>query len=417
MGLVEEDDHGIVEMLTDAAERVSQKLPKVKVRVGNRSNYETEKIEVQLEDGVEWMEVIEEAWKLLGRDPNRYYLSDPGALLLTWAEDTENLKEFIKERSLSHKVGLRGQTRILRPYFDEVGRKSPMILRFETKGDSYSHPPLCYRLSLESKVAVPPPLESPNPVMDFKMDRASKPEFERVRDLVYDHLLNRRPEGTAAIGFYHIDTRRELKRCFPNECLSGRDAFSGLNEFFRKLPLPPEIQHKVKLSGDEKSWTCILSPTRTWGDAVSAIVRWRDRPSLENLYGLSKDAALLLEWVQSLGPDRLWQGLSPIVEDCLLQEIGIRVPWKMENLAAYLAILTDEINERTPWDLRVQPWNHQQHVKTRLRVKKRETAEADVVRQIQWLALQQGRAVAASEVVEQLAKWIGPEEGASEAAG
>ncbi|NUQ37106.1 MAG: hypothetical protein HUU23_04780 [Caldilineales bacterium] len=89
----------------------------------------------------------------------------------------------------------------------------------------------------------------------------------------------------------------------------------------------------------------------------------------------------------------------------------------MENLAAYFAILTDEINERTPWDLRVQPWNHHQNVKTRLRVKKRETAEADLVRQIQWLALEQGRVVAANEVAELLAKWIGPAESAAEAAG
>jgi len=415
VGLVEADDHSIVDMLKEAAERVSQKLPEVKVLVGNRINYD--KIEFHLEDGVEWMEVIKKAWTLLGRDPNRYFLSDAGALLLTWAEDPEHQKEFIKERSLSHKIGLRSQTGVLHRYFDEVGRKSPMIIRFEKKGDSSSHPPLCYRLSLESKVAVPPSLESPNPVMDFKLERASKPEFDRVLDLVSDHLLDRRPEGTVAVGLYHIDTRRELKRCFPKECPEGFEPFSGLNEFFTKLPLPPEIQSKAALSGDEKAWTCILSPTRTWSDAVNAIVRWRDRPSLQSLYGLSKDAALLLEWVRSLGPDRLKHGLSPIVEDCLLQEIGIRVPWEMENLAAYFAILTDEINERTPWDLRVQPWNHHEHVKTRLRVKKRETAEADVVRQIQWLALEQGRAVAANEVAELLAKWIGTSEGDPKATG
>lgn len=415
VGLVEGDDHSLVQMLKDAAERVSQKLPEVKVLVGNR--IDDDKIEVHLEDGVEWREVIKRAWTLLGRDPNRYYLSDAGALLLTWAEDPEHRKEFVKERSLSHKIGLRGQTGVLSRYFDEVGRKSPMLLRVETKGDSYRHPPICYRLSLESKVAVPPPLDSPNPVMDFKLERASKPEFDRVRDFVFDHLLDRRPEGTVAVGLYHINTRRELTRCFPKECLTGRDPFTGLNDFFMKLPLPPEIQCTVELSGDERAWTCILTPTTTWCDALSAIVRWRDRPSLQSLYGLSKDAALLLEWVQSLGPDRLKHGLSPIVEDCLLQEIGIRVPWEMENLATYFAILTDEINERTPWDLRVQPWNHHQDVKTRLRVKKRETAEADIVRQIQWLALQQGRAVAANEVAELLAKWIAHTESPVEAAG
>jgi len=415
VGLVEGNNHNIIEMLEDAAERVSQKLPEVKVLVGNRIN--DDKIAFHLEDGVEWMEVIQKVWTLLGRDPNRYYLSDAGALLLTWAEDPEHRKEFVKERSLSHKIGLSGRTGVLSRYFDEVGRKSPMILRYETKGDSYSHPPLFYRLSLESKVAVPPPLDSPNPVMDFKLERASKPEFDRVRELVFDHLLDRRPEGTVAIGLYHIDTRRELKRCFPNECLSGRDPFSGLNEFFTKLPLIQEIECKARLSGDESAWTCILSPSRTWSDAVNAIVRWRDRPSLQSLYGLSKDAALLLEWVQSLGPHRLEHGLSPIVEDCLLREIGIRVPWEMENLAAYFAILTDEINERTPWELRVQPWNQHQHVKTRLRVRKRETAEADLVRQIQWLALEQGRAVEADQVAELLAKWIGTSEGDTKASG
>ena len=72
-------------------------------------------------------------------------------------------------------------------------------------------------------------------------------------------------------------------------------------------------------------------------------------------YGLSDDAAALFQWISDLRPDQYLGNLTPIVEECLERDIGLKPSWPEKNIAAYFEMLVEEINEKTDFDLRVQP--------------------------------------------------------------
>ena len=76
------------------------------------------------------------------------------------------------------------------------------------------------------------------------------------------------------------------------------------------------------------------------------------RPATDSL----PKAARLLGWVQTIQPEQMLGCFTPVIEDQRERGIGIASPWGNDNFPAYLQMLVDEINEKTHYNLRLQPW-------------------------------------------------------------
>ena len=133
-----------------------------------------------------------------------------------------------------------------------------------------------------------------------------------------------------------------------------------------------------------------MQPREDWTASLDAIRKFLSRPSLEEQYRISSDAAKLLSWIQGL-LTRCFTGLwTPVVEEARERWIGISCPWAEENFAAYLQMLLDEINQSTDYHLTLQPWHHYGRLKSRIRVDRKRSDVNELVKQIQLLAIGQG---------------------------
>ena len=99
---------------------------------------------------------------------------------------------------------------------------------------------------------------------------------------------------------------------------------------------------------------------------------------------------------------------TPVVEDALKKEIGIKCPWDDRNFSAYIQLLIDEINDKTPYDLKLQPWKDYSDWKTRIRVRKKESEESKIIQQIQLYGLQLGKFLEEHRVKELLTQLLDP---------
>jgi hypothetical protein len=125
-------------------------------------------------------------------------------------------------------------------------------------------------------------------------------------------------------------------------------------------------------------------------------------PTLELRYGISEDAAKLLEWIEGLREKDFLGKWTPIVEEQLEKKIGIQCPWDSANLPAYLAELLSELNDHIPYELSLQPWKSYSEYKHRIRVSQKKSDEAVLIQQIHLLALKRGKTVQ----VERIREWI-----------
>jgi hypothetical protein len=100
-----------------------------------------------------------------------------------------------------------------------------------------------------------------------------------------------------------------------------------------------------------------------------------------------------LEWIEGLREKDYLGKWTPIVEDQLEKKIGIKCPWDNANLPGYLTELLNELNDRTPYELTLQPWKCYFEYKQQIRVSQKKSDEAVLIQQIQLLALRQGKTV------------------------
>ena len=92
--------------------------------------------------------------------------------------------------------------------------------------------------------------------------------------------------------------------------------------------------------------------------------------------------------------------------NALEKEIGIKCPWNNRNFSAYIQLLIDEINDKTPYDLKIQPWKDYSDWKTRIRVRKKESEESKIIQQIQFYGLQQGKLLKEQRIKELLTQLL-----------
>lgn len=108
----------------------------------------------------------------------------------------------------------------------------------------------------------------------------------------------------------------------------------------------------------------------------------------------------MLEWIEGLRDKDYLGKWTPVVEDELEKKIGIQCPWDDANLPAYLTELLNELNERTPYELTLQPWKCYSESRHRIRVSQKRSDEAVLIQQIQLFALKQGKVVPVERIRE-----------------
>jgi hypothetical protein len=143
---------------------------------------------------------------------------------------------------------------------------------------------------------------------------------------------------------------------------------------------------------------------------------WPKRPQaqpLESRFGISADAARLLGWLQQLASRRLTSGWSPNVEESNEREIGLKPVMRSEDFAFHLRTLLDE---RMPFIITSYSYTEYTNAKTMLKLASKPSDLDLVVRQLQWLGLQQGKLVAREAAVHAITAFLARAPASSNAA-
>jgi hypothetical protein len=208
-----------------------------------------------------------------------------------------------------------------------------------------------------------PAFEWNRPIENF-----GKSDVDEFRLMILKAALDLRPQGKVPLYLFRIRTLADLAARFPRVRPSHSDPGGELAAFLRAVRFPPEISIAFDLQDTVIEWWAALVPKNDWSQACAAIEHDLNKPSLEQRFGLSYDAARLLEWILALRPEDMLGPWSPVVEDRLKSEIGVRAEWPADNLPALFQMLVDEINAKTDQLLSLQPWNEQGRTKSRIKV-------------------------------------------------
>ena len=171
---------------------------------------------------------------------------------------------------------------------------------------------------------------------------------------------------------------------FPQLTAKRYYASGPICELLRAVRLPGRIQIAFDLEDSAPEWWAAIVSSDSWENEVKSIQEFQQRPTPEQTFGLTSDAARLLEWIESRRAKEMLGAWTPVVEPAIDTDIGFTSDWPEENRPAFLQMLTDEINDKTPYHLTLQPWKEQGQMLTRIKVAKknldRKTLEQTIVR-------------------------------------
>jgi hypothetical protein len=411
LGLEKSTNLPLHEFAQAAIAKMNKKLGSFTLVLDSNEYRQTiETLKIQVKSGFEWKDVSREVSKPLA-NPNPRSLSQPAYDLYLWLSSSGFPGDWQKDKSLSWKAGLYGKEGEIAGYLRELGKKLGKEFCFETRGDRWSKT-LEHRIwvegtiSLEGPVPVCPAPQCLNPVVTHSLEEYGKIEFDLWKNYIQSHLLQTRPTGREPLYLFWIEEKNELKRVYPKLDLNSFGVCDKLADFWEKIAIHPEITLEYDFEEDSDAWFVRLVSKSDWDSAIKALEELAKQPTLQEKYGLSPDAAKLLEWIEALDPKDYQANWTPIVEDEQEDKIGLECPWEEENFTAFLQLLVDEINQKTLYDLSLQPWQENSECKTRIRVAKKESEEMQVVRQLQFYGLQKGKLLSEDKLKALLASLI-----------
>jgi hypothetical protein len=224
------------------------------------------------------------------------------------------------------------------------------------------------RFAIKSRHPVPALTTVINLRWDKPMGNFKKADLDRFREVLFDLVLKADPESSSPIYLFKVHTPAGLAKVFPEIGLSRYSTSGPISELLRGARLPDQIHVAFDLQDFVPEWWSALSPKSKWRDAQAWILEDRNRPTLEKQFGLSGDAARLLTWIESLPAKKMLGSWTPVVEPNMSTEIGFQTNWPEENLPAFFQMLSDEINDKTSYNLSLVPWKESGRVHTRIKV-------------------------------------------------
>jgi hypothetical protein len=417
LGMKKDDERSYYRIIQEAAQTVNKQAKTYEVTIqGNDYNDTISGITITRLKGKEWTDVQDEVWKN-GPSTNPRRISDPSIKLFAWLKEQPPSEDWLSETSISWKIGFKGKQGLVGGLLRELQRKLAPYFHFEEQGSRWDRKnPISYLIRIDPEASIETPAtpktipSSLNPVFKHHLHRITKEDLDEWTDLIYDHLLKATPSGLEPVYVYWVDTAQELARVFPALSPSGHSSGgSKLTEFFESLRIIPEIVMECDFKGSINAWYLRIIPQESWKASLKAIEDLRSQPTLQALYDLSNDSAKLLAWIESLDDEERLEEWTPIVEDAQEERIGLECPWNDDdNFPAYIQLLIDEINDKTPYDLKLQPWKDYSDWKTRIRVRKKESEESKIIQQIQLYGLQKGKLLEEQRVRELLTQLLDP---------
>jgi len=366
---------------------------------GDRAN---PSLRVHLNDQVEWPDVLNEAWEELERPP--YNLSEQAGKLLKWAEQKKNQHQWVDPATIGRQALLRGTSwtlEYLAKRFTEIQAKANVGLKVDQ--NTYD-----FRVSFgrPSPIEPPKPEHGPlNPVLKADFTKVEFAELDRFKEELYDWILAANlPNDSTLLAIWRFHDRATLFRCFPSW---GKDHWniSTLSQFLGEVRLEHGLTFGYSFV-DPQPWYYVVGPRQegvTWNDIKARISKARNSPPLTEQYGISKDAAALLRWFTTLKPNEWTANLTPAVEKKLKVRIGISIDLEDKNFGIFLSLLAEEISDKTEWKVTVHSWKDRySDITHRLSIRRKPTSFDEVVKQIQMLAISEGKVIGKEKVQTKL---------------
>jgi hypothetical protein len=414
LGMSKQDERSCHGIFKDAIEKINKRSRSFKVSLDGQESYSTVRsITITLLSCKEWDDVCNEVWtEPEPNNPKR--ITEPAIKLLSWTKGHGSSDHWVNERTLSWKAGFNGREGCVGEYLKELRKKVGGAFCYESRGQRWNREnPVQYKVWLLGDASIDDPLpersipERLNPVFKGRLDRITKNNLDCWRDLIHDHVLNSQPEGTDFVNILWINDRVGfLERVFPSYPFGRHSDGQDIARFISEIPVHQEIQIGYDFRTDTDVWFVRAAPAKTWELTIQALQDLRDQPRLEIRYGISNDAARLLEWIEALRDKDYLGKWTPLVEDELEKKIGLSCPWDKANLSAYLTELVNELNDRTPYEFMIQPWRCYSEWKTRIRVSKKKSDESLLIQQIQFLALKRGKIVKEDRIREFISRLL-----------
>jgi hypothetical protein len=414
LGMQKDDQRSYYRIIQEAAQTVNKQAKTYEITIqGNDYNDTISGMTIIRLKGKEWKDVQDEVWKDSSlANPRR--ITDPSLKLFAWFREYTPSEDWLSETTISWKAGFKGRQGLVGSLLHELQSKLAPHFHFEERGSRWDRKnPISYLIRIDPEASIETPLvtksipSSLNPVFENHLHYFTKQDIDAWTDFIYDHLLKSTPSGLDPVYVYWVDTAEELARVFPGLSPSGYSSGgSKLAEFFQSLRIIPEIVMEYDFDDGSDAWYLRVLPQENWKDTLKAIEDLRSKPTLKQRYGLNSHSAKLLEWIKGLTQKEFLQEWTPVVEDALEKEIGIKCPWNDRNFSAYIQLLIDEINDKTPYDLKIQPWKDYSDWKTRIRVRKKESEESKIIQQIQFYGLQQGKLLKEQRIKELLTQLL-----------
>lgn len=416
LGMKKDDERSYYRVFQEGAQRVNKQAKTYEVTIQGNDYHDTiSGMTITRLKDKEWKDVQDEVWKN-DRSANPRRISDPSVKLFAWFKEQTPSEEWLNETTISWKAGFKGKQGLVGSLLRELQRKLVPHFHFEERGSRWDRKnPISFLVRIDPEASIETPAapkitpSSLNPVFKHRLHYISKEDIDEWTDFIYDHLLKTNPSGLQPVYVYWIDTSRELARVFPQLSPTGYSSgASSLTAFFESLRIIPEIELEFDFGDSTDAWYLRFIPLQSWKASLKAIEDLRSQPTLQERYALNNHSAKLLEWIEGLTEEELLEEWTPVVEDALKKEIGIKCPWDDRNFSAYIQLLIDEINEKTPYDLKLQPWKDYSDWKTRIRVRKKESEESKIIQQIQLYGLQNGKLLEEQRVREFLTQLLNP---------
>lgn len=414
LGMQKDDQRSYYRIIQEAAQTVNKQAKTYEITIqGNDYNDTISGMTIIRLKGKEWKDVQDEVWKDSSlANPRR--ITDPSLKLFAWFREYTPSEDWLSETTISWKAGFKGRQGLVGSLLHELQSKLAPHFHFEERGSRWDRKnPISYLIRIDPEASIETPLvtksipSSLNPVFENHLHYFTKQDIDAWTDFIYDHLLKSTPSGLDPVYVYWVDTAEELARVFPGLSPSGYSSGgSKLAEFFQSLRIIPEIVMEYDFDDGSDAWHLRVLPQENWKDTLKAIEDLRSKPTLKQRYGLNSHSAKLLEWIKGLPEKEFLQEWTPVVEDALEKEIGIKCPWNDRNFSAYIQLLIDEINDKTPYDLKIQPWKDYSDWKTRIRFRKKESEESKIIQQIQFYGLQQGKLLKEQRIKELLTQLL-----------
>jgi hypothetical protein len=355
LGMSKEDERSWNEILEFAIEKINKRSRSFKASLDAQRHRSY--LTVTLLKGKEWEDLCNEVWGS-SQSNNPLRISEPAIKLLSWVKEHGSPGDWVKESTLSWHAGFRGKRDCVGTYIKELRRKIGPAFCYEVRGERWSREkPIEYKVWLAGEVSLsdaPPKKSIPdrlNLVFNGNLEHYTKDDLDAWRHLIHKHIFELQPAGAEPITLLWIDDRAELERVFPCFPFGRHSDGEKIAKFLSEIRVSPEIKIGCDFRSEADAWFARLVPAKSWESTVQALRDLRDQPSLEVRYGISRDAAKLLEWIEHLRDKDYLGKWTPTVEDELEKKIGIKCPWDGANLPAYLTELLSELNDRTPYEL------------------------------------------------------------------